>query len=352
MGLFLLLAIVPTVTEASAATSRWTIVPSAHDGIFHGISGRTASDLWVVGYTYDQPSGRYLPTTEHWDGVRFTHHAAPPASDGYNALNAVVQVGEDDVWAVGYQTPAFYPTAYTPLIEHWNGSTWSIVESPFTGPGQLTALAASSPSNVWAVGTRTTNPQGTLVLHYDGSTWSVVADGHRNDSATLQGVTIAPDGSVWAAGGTFKGHGDRATFVERWDGITWAAQPTQNDSEYNEFNAIDAGPSGLLWGVGWKSPGLGYFQFTEKYEQGSWEIEPTPDFGTTNNNLYGVVVLGPNRVWAVGYESFSPVIQRWAGDRWVVERDPATTCCALWAIGQAGRSLWAVGDSLIMSRAL
>lgn len=343
---------VPGVAPAGAEAPLWTLVPSDHDGIFLGVSGRTANDVWVVGYYYDQPSARYLPTTEHWDGVSFTHHVAPPATNGYNALNAVVEVAPNDVWAVGYQTPVYYSTNYSPLIEHWNGSSWSIVPSPYTGAGQLTAITAVSSTDVWAAGTRTTNPEGTLILHYNGSAWSVVADGHANDSAGLQGIAAASDGTVWAAGGTFQGAGERSTFVERWDGHAWSVQPTLDDSEYDEFNAIAAGPNGLVWGVGWKSPGLGYFQFSERYQGGTWQIEPTPDFGTSNNNLYGVVALSARRVWAVGYESFSPVIQRWNGAEWVVEPDPAQWCCTLWGIAKAGRSLWAVGDSVIMRRAL
>lgn len=349
--LLLMLAVRPSAgASAAPAASDWKIIPSGHTGIFNGVSGLSANDVWVVGYYYDQPSGRYLPTTEHWNGRRFTHRAAPPASDGYNAFNAVVEIAPNDVWAVGYQTPVYYTTAYSPLIEHWNGSAWSIVPSPYEGAGQLTAITASSATDVWAVGMRTTNPQGTLILHWNGSAWSVVSDGHANDGAILRGVAVDSKGTVWAAGGTVAGHGDRATFVERRSGNSWIVEPTQNDSEYNEFNALAAGPSGMLWGVGWKSPGLGYFQFSERYDGSSWHIEQTPDFGPPNNNLYGVVMVSPTRVWAVGYESTSPVIQRWNGTEWVVEPDPAQTCCILWGIGRAGRTLWAVGDGLIMRR--
>jgi hypothetical protein len=40
------------------------------------------------------------------------------------------------------------------LIEHWNGSAWTIVPSPNVGSGNnsLAAVAARSANDVWAVG--------------------------------------------------------------------------------------------------------------------------------------------------------------------------------------------------------
>ena len=68
-----------------------------------------------------------------------------------------------------------------------------------------------------------------------------------------------------------------------------------HDSEYDAFNAMAADPSGAVFGVGWKSPSLGYFAFTERYDGSAWKIEPTPDFGPPNSNLYGVVMTSATR---------------------------------------------------------
>jgi hypothetical protein len=350
------LASVMTVPAgATPQASRWKLVPGSGFGTYTGVAGLSTNDVWVVGYLYDQFSGRDLPKTLHWDGSRLTVVPAPAASPGYNHFNAVAMAGSSDVWAVGYKTPRYYTTAFTALIEHWDGSRWTVVPSPYQGAAELTAIAAVSPTDVWAVGIRTGIPQGSLVLHYDGTKWSTVADGHASDNTNLRGVAVTSANGVYVGGSTTGDNGDRVTFVERWNGTSWTVEPTLSEPEYNEFNAIAADPSGTVFGVGWMSPDLGYFAFTERYDGSTWTIEPTPEFGPPNSNLYGVVMTSPSQAWAVGYQSghgVGPVIIKWDGAQWSVDPDPSTTCCILYGIGRAGNTLWAVGDNLIMRRGI
>src|SRR5438105_3149078 len=70
-----------------------------------------------------------------------------------NELHSVSALAENDVWAVGvsYNTER---TLGSTLIEHWNGSRWSVVPSPnpSSSVNKLNAVAAVSPNDVWAVG--------------------------------------------------------------------------------------------------------------------------------------------------------------------------------------------------------
>jgi len=80
--------------------------------------------------------------------------ASPNGSRQVNELHSVSALAENDVWAVGvsYNTER---TLGSTLIEHWNGSRWSVVPSPNPSSfvNKLNAVAAVSPSDVWAVGT-------------------------------------------------------------------------------------------------------------------------------------------------------------------------------------------------------
>src|SRR5436189_289900 len=71
-----------------------------------------------------------------------------------STLAAVAALSSNDVWAVG-NYKVFNQYQWDTLIEHWDGTKWSIVSSPNV-PGAdknfLYAVAALSPSNVWAVG--------------------------------------------------------------------------------------------------------------------------------------------------------------------------------------------------------
>src|SRR5205823_11017357 len=93
-----------------------------------------------------------------------------------SSLSGVTAVSTNDVWAVGSSTQN--GTAYNfprTLIEHWNGTTWSVISSPNVGSGWnlLSGVTAVSANNVWAVGyyqqgTSTTAPYASLTQHWDG----------------------------------------------------------------------------------------------------------------------------------------------------------------------------------------
>ncbi len=341
-----------TATRVGAAGSKWTEITPSHLGTLDAVSAVSNHDLWAVGWYYDQPQGRYLPMAEHWNGVTFTTFIAPTGSDGYNAFQGVAAVASDDVWAVGYETPVYYTYIDHPLIEHWNGTKWRVVDSPFKGEGELTAVVADSADDVWAVGFRSENPYGSLLMHWDGSAWKLFDDGHSTDNTIVRAaVTFGPN-DLWAAGST-SSNGEVVAFAEHWDGSSWTGHLAQPGDEYDEFNAIAADDGGLF-GVGWQSPGLGYFDMAQRFDGDAWTMAPPPRW-PYNNNLYGVAVAGA-RAWAVGYgsESGGPrtLVLRWSSKGWRAEALPVSGGAVLYAIARVGKRLWAVGDSLVLVRSL
>lgn len=102
--------------------------------------------------------------------------SAPPASSHLSDnLRAVAASSPSNVWAVGtYEAIGWQQT----LIEHWNGTAWTIMPSPDPG-GQrannfLYAVAATSASSAWAVGSyRKGDVWHTLIEHWNGYSWRV-----------------------------------------------------------------------------------------------------------------------------------------------------------------------------------
>src|SRR2546430_10535908 len=92
-----------------------------------------------------------------------------------NLLQGVATVSPTDIWAVGYYQSRSSMNDMT-LVEHWDGTQWSIVPSP--APGQASALygvTAISTDNVWAVGEYFNGTEDqTLIEHWDGTQWSIV----------------------------------------------------------------------------------------------------------------------------------------------------------------------------------
>ena len=138
----------------------------------------------------------------------------------FNSLNAVAALSSTDVWAVG-QWQRFSGTDYShALVEHWDGTSWAVMQTPHPSLAIsiLFGVAALSSNDVWAVGYEESLISGyrTLIEHWDGSAWSIIQDGTHE--GWLTSVTaIAPD-DVWAVGSTnYIGQG----LIEHWDGTTW-----------------------------------------------------------------------------------------------------------------------------------
>jgi hypothetical protein len=141
---------------------------------------------------------------EAWDGARWNLVDGPQPGSQRDILFAVSATSPSDVWAVGDQEGA--GGRFETLVEHWDGTSWSVMPSPSPGSSgnHLYGVHAIAPDDVWAVGQRlgSTWPDQALMEHWDGSRWSVVpSPAHGSASGMLFSVAGAGD-QVWAVGET------------------------------------------------------------------------------------------------------------------------------------------------------
>jgi hypothetical protein len=158
-----------------------TTLESNNEFLF-GASADAANDAWAVGFN---GSDKINTSAMHWDGANWKSVKTPNVGEGTNKLNAVLALAPNDVWAVGFYTPLAPPkrAATLTLIEHFDGSSWTVVPSPNIGPSsahqsnRLLGLTGNSASNLWAFGSYFaadgSGHQMTLLLHWDGTSWKV-----------------------------------------------------------------------------------------------------------------------------------------------------------------------------------
>jgi hypothetical protein len=167
-----------------AVSGKWTRAASPNDGTaasdntLMSIGGTAATGLWAVGYR-ESPTGlkslvlRYNTSLPSPSWVSVSGAGGVPSPGKIDTVLTGVSVRTaSDVWAVGYYNDG---SVGRPLALHWNGSSWRLLKIP--GSGLLRKVKAISASNVWADGTyyvpggRTTK---TLLLHFDGTAWNTV----------------------------------------------------------------------------------------------------------------------------------------------------------------------------------
>jgi hypothetical protein len=176
----------------------------------NAISTAGPDDVWIVGTFLDSANGRNETFSEHFNGTAWSVVPMPPVSssnpNAFFQFNAIKANSPSDVWAVGDSGVIDVPSSQTTLIEHFNGTAWSIVPSP--SPGSIDVLSGVTTSNasndVWAVGAEV--PAGgsvgqTLTLNWNGTTWNVVASPNTGSTDTLSAVATNPGAAiVWAVG--------------------------------------------------------------------------------------------------------------------------------------------------------
>ena len=107
-------------------------------------------------------------------------------------------------WAVGEDVGAGTAVGGSTLIEHWNGTTWSIVPSPTPGAyPELSGVVGRSASDVYAVGTNLPSvnggPEQALILRWNGTAWSADSNGVFG-GALAAAATFPGAASEWAVG--------------------------------------------------------------------------------------------------------------------------------------------------------
>jgi hypothetical protein len=184
----------------------------------------SSNDVWAVGSYYNGTVNQTL--VEHWNGTSWSVVPSPSVGTDSNSLEAVASaISGSDVWAVGNHNNG---TVYQSLVEHWDGTAWSVVTSPDVGTFDiLYGVVAVSSSNIWAVGEYLNGTiVQTLVEHWNGISWSVVSSPnvgtHDND---LTGVAAISTNDVWTVGSYNNGTADQ-TLVERYNPCIPSPTPT------------------------------------------------------------------------------------------------------------------------------
>ena len=158
----------------------------------------------------------------------------------------MVDISANDVWAVGDATVNF-STSQT-LIEHWDGTQWSVVTSPSVPSleNQLAGVSALSAQDIWTVGSVTDNNSGavsTLVntgmAQRGALSTSPNPPGSQVPVNALQSVATVSAQDVWAVGYRQNAKGTLRTLAEHWDGTQWSVsnRPSRGTGE-NQLKGV------------------------------------------------------------------------------------------------------------------
>jgi hypothetical protein len=339
LALVLFAAVVLTLTLSAPASAGAPPKPrsTVQGGDLYGVTAVSSSNVWAVGALYQ--GGIVTGLVEHWDGS--TWSIVPnPANMPQAQLFGVAALSANDIWLVGGTW-----VTDVPIILHWDGAALSIVDSPIPGDySQLSGVAALSSTNVYAVGDYT--PQNgyqsqTLIEHWNGTSWQVVGSPNVGNTANvLNGITAISTNDIWAVGYTYYG-----VLAEHWDGFGWTI--VQSDPNNLVYYGVAATASNDVWAVGGAESAISHWNGS------TWQQVPSPGPAISyDNGLFAVAALTPSDAWAVGNAfgagSTQTLTLHWNGSSWQLVPSPGrstnifdNTLYSVAAI--ASNDVWAVG---------
>lgn len=327
--------------------SGWFILTTQNAGSQSQLDAADAlspSDVWAVGST-GVPDFNSQTLIEHWNGRAWSvvPHPTPAGMVGARLLG-VSGDASTDVWAVGRGTPSG-SLSPVPLVLHWNGSAWRVVDTPpETGAG-LQAVSALSPTDVWAVGDAGT---GTLAEHWNGQSWSVIPTPNVQQGGDLQGVTAVSSTDVWAVGSFFDSAFRSHAVIEHWNGTSWAVTPSPSRGPSSSLVSVSAVSANNVWAVGQDFPS-NVATLAEHWNGTSWTVVPGPTIPVSQ--FSGVASVTSTDVWAVGSTvgqngQLQTLAERWNGSGWTVSATPAAFAVSdFLAVTACATAIFAVGDA-------
>jgi YD repeat-containing protein len=275
---------------------------------------REATQLHAKAVTYTPPAAGWATVT-----------SGNQSTSQNNYLYAVSCDTVTDCWAVGNDYVGGFNQT---LIEHFTGSTWSVVTSPDHSASDyefLTGVVCLSSSSCWASGYYVSGGVAqTLIETYNGSSWTIQTT--TNPSASydnFQGIACASASFCVAVGTQYVGS-NYQTLVEKYNGSSWSTDTgTQNTSttKDNELRSVSCPSPSDCWAVGYAKDAGGYWQpYSEQFTGSSWNYDAPNYTSTTQNNyLYGISCVSTSVCWAAGDYSGTydqTLIEKVSGTTW------------------------------------
>jgi len=296
--------------ETSAAgKSIFQVVPTPNPGgdcSLFAVSGSSSSDIWAVGFA-----------AIHFDGANWTDFPIAPLNGSViDSLTGVADISPTDAWAVGQVNVGLAQPGQ--VIEHWDGTQWSVFQGPTFAPDAeplLNGVTAVAANDIWAVGSLLNHDLSVLNFlfeHWDGRSWTATTI--ESGDAFLMAVSADAANDAWAVGFAGPENDTSRTLVMHWDGTSWktVASPSVGIGA-NQLNGVLALGPDDVWAVGFSTatatPPPGQDEVPSKtliehYDGTSWSVVTSPNVGPNtqyqSNKLQGRAAVSSTDIFAFG----------------------------------------------------
>jgi hypothetical protein len=302
------------------------------------VAAVSPGDAWAVGSTAQagHPNAQDEPLVLHWNGARWRRVTVPGLAGFY--LTAVSASSASDVWV--FAMPA---NGGNPEAVRWNGSGWVTIPLPAgVFPDDAVVLA---PADAWLVGhTQACTGSGvtkvcpTTVYHWDGGAWTPFSVPLVIGLAS-GGISASGPRNVWVTGSSRDCLSSPCSYTPEayhWNGSAWSKAPSLPLKHSFYQAGIAVGGQKNVWVGAWSAIRARHPGRLMHWNGRRWSIIDAPRLVVTETPL---VTDGQHGVWM-------GLWAHWTGTRWVGNGGTSARACSLGNFTRIpGRAtLWGVGN--------
>jgi hypothetical protein len=171
--------------------------------------------------------------------------------------------------------------AYQPLSERWDGNSWTVQQSPLpsgASGGALNGVSCASSTECIAVGSYAAGPgcgyfappspcnETTLAQRWDGTAWTIENTPMPNGPAAELTAVSCPTSGACTAVGEYEHHSTKLPLTENWNGINWSLQstPAPSHGESTTLTGISCSSRVACMSVGSHGPTAASIPFAQQ----------------------------------------------------------------------------------------
>lgn len=319
-------------TAASASASGWArqraVKPASKDSTLNAVSCTSRKACVAVGY-FKNKSGRSFALVERWNGVRWSIQSNPAGSRP-SVLSGVSCTSATACTAVGAAPPFDAAGGVgTPLVERWDGSSWSIEATKVFAfglgfGGGLSGVSCASRVFCAAVGNWGL-PESSLLGRWNGRSWSWVTNGPGDSNGTPSALSCASATACEGVGEweTGSGNGPNPPATWDWNGKRWSEFHFNQQSPESEasFTAISCPARHTCVEVGSGVPSA------MSFDGSTWSPTPTVSpsgavsYGFTGVSCRSATDCAAAGVYQTGAFPFRgyALLEGWDGSSWTIQ---------------------------------
>lgn len=179
------------------------------------------SRCWSVGTS--EVAGATIPLIEYFDGSTWSVRSSPVIGSSDAQLQGISCIAITQCYAVGTLNKN---GTFGPLAEEYEQSKWVVNQfSPrLVHDFHLTAVSCVSFAQCYAVGSDGTKP---VVLHSENGSWKLISQNYNTNKgkASFNGISCTRNYHCWAVGTSISSIGQTEAIDDYFDGTKWNVMP-------------------------------------------------------------------------------------------------------------------------------